>query len=98
MRRKESIPMNDRRPMGNTNTVLVIGGGAAGMMAAITAAQHGASVTVFEPNRMLGRKLRITGKGRCNVTNDCAPAEVLENVRKTPGSSPEPCTAAHRRM
>jgi len=74
--------MNDRRPVGNTNTVLVIGGGAAGMMAAITAAQHGASVTVFEPNRMLGRKLRITGKGRCNVTNDCSPAEVLENVTK----------------
>jgi len=64
--------------------VIVIGGGAAGMMAAIGAAHEGASVTLFEPNDRLGRKLRITGKGRCNVTNDCSPAEVLENVTKNP--------------
>lgn len=74
--------MSEYFSCGNSPTVLVIGGGAAGMMAAITAAQYGACVTVFEPNRMLGRKLRITGKGRCNVTNDCSPAEVLENVTK----------------
>ncbi len=62
--------------------VLVVGGGAAGMMAAGTAASAGARVTVFEPNRHLGRKLAITGKGRCNLTNDCTPAEVLENVTR----------------
>lgn len=66
------------------NDVTVIGGGAAGMAAAIAAAQAGAAVTVYEPNDRLGRKLRITGKGRCNVTNDCSPAEVLENVTKNP--------------
>ena len=60
--------------------VAVIGGGAAGMAAAIAAAGRGADVTVYEPNRMLGRKLRITGKGRCNVTNNCAPEEFLKNV------------------
>lgn len=54
------------------------------MAAAIAAAESGAHVTVFEPNAVLGRKLRITGKGRCNVTNDCSPAEVLENVTKNP--------------
>ena len=56
--------------------VAVIGGGPAGMMAAITAAEGGASVTLLEPNERLGKKLNITGKGRCNVTND-APLEGL---------------------
>jgi len=73
--------MSDRLP---SPDVIVIGGGAAGMAAAIAAAQSGASVTVYEPNDVLGRKLRITGKGRCNVTNDCSPAEVMENVTKNP--------------
>ena len=50
--------------------VVVIGGGAAGMMAAISAAENGAAVTLLEPNERLGKKLNITGKGRCNVTND----------------------------
>ncbi len=49
--------------------VIVIGGGAAGMMAAITAAERGAQVTLIEKNEKLGKKLFITGKGRCNVTN-----------------------------
>lgn len=49
--------------------IIVIGGGAAGMMAALTAAQGGASVALLERNPKLGRKLYITGKGRCNVTN-----------------------------
>ncbi len=65
-------------------SVAVIGGGAAGMMAAIAAAEAGASVTVYEPNRVLGKKLRITGKGRCNVTNDCTPAEIMDAVTKNP--------------
>ena len=48
--------------------IIVIGGGAAGMMAAITAARQGAGVTLLEPNARVGKKLNITGKGRCNVT------------------------------
>ncbi len=59
---------------------IVIGGGAAGMMAAITAASGGAAVTLLERNQKVGRKLYITGKGRCNVTNDCSAEEVLRNV------------------
>ena len=51
------------------------------MMAAITAARRGARVLVFDPNPRVGKKLRITGKGRCNLTNDCQPRELLENVR-----------------
>ena len=49
--------------------VIVIGGGAAGMMAAIAAAENNAKVTLIEKNEKLGKKLFITGKGRCNVTN-----------------------------
>ncbi len=61
-------------------SVIVVGGGAAGMMAAAVAAQNGADVLLFEKNEKLGRKLRITGKGRCNVTNDCDKNEFLSNV------------------
>lgn len=60
--------------------VLVVGGGAAGMMAAISAAEQGAAVTLLEPNERLGKKLNITGKGRCNVTNDSGTEELLANV------------------
>ena len=60
--------------------ILVIGGGAAGMMAAITAARAGKSVILLEKNDRLGKKLLITGKGRCNVTNDCTADEVLKNT------------------
>lgn len=60
--------------------LVVIGGGAAGMMAAICAARGGAAVTLLEPNERLGKKLNITGKGRCNVTNDSACEELLANV------------------
>ncbi|MGN0977754.1 MAG: NAD(P)/FAD-dependent oxidoreductase, partial [Faecousia sp.] len=59
---------------------IVIGGGPAGMFAAITAAQRGQRVLLLERNDRLGRKLLITGKGRCNVTNDCSAQEVLQNV------------------
>ena len=61
-------------------SVIVVGGGAAGMMAAITASRSGAEVIMFEKNDRLGKKLRITGKGRCNVTNDCDKNEFLSNV------------------
>ena len=60
--------------------IVVIGGGAAGLMAAITAAEHGASVTLLEPNERLGKKVNITGKGRCNVTNDCGMDELMQNI------------------
>ena len=60
--------------------VTVIGGGPAGMFAAITAARQGRSVLLLERNDRLGKKLLITGKGRCNVTNDCDSGEVLQNI------------------
>lgn len=66
------------------NNVLVIGGGAAGMFAAIAAAERGARVTILEKNDRLGKKLYITGKGRCNVTNNCSCDEVLKNVPTNP--------------
>ena len=78
--------MNDRQ-------IIVIGGGAAGMLAAITAARCGASVTLLERNAKLGRKVYITGKGRCNVTNSCPVQEVLANI---PGNSRFLTGAIHR--
>lgn len=62
--------------------VVVVGGGPAGMFAAITAAERGSRVLLLERNDRLGKKLRITGKGRCNVTNDCDVGEVLQNIPK----------------
>lgn len=60
--------------------LLVVGGGAGGIMAAIAGAQAGARVTLLERNEKLGRKIYITGKGRCNVTNDCTRDEFLREV------------------
>ena len=60
--------------------IVVIGGGAAGMMAAISAAEKGGQVTLLEPNERLGKKLNITGKGRCNVTNNCSMEELMVNI------------------
>ena len=60
--------------------VIIVGGGAAGMMAAGMAAQAGAKAVLLESNDRLGKKLAITGKGRCNVTNACSGEEVLKNV------------------
>lgn len=59
---------------------MVVGGGAAGMLAAGAAAEAGAKVILLEKNDRLGKKLAITGKGRCNVTNHCSPDEVLKNI------------------
>lgn len=59
---------------------IVIGGGPAGMFAAITAAHRGKKVLLLERNDRLGKKLLITGKGRCNVTNDCDANEILQNI------------------
>ena len=59
---------------------IAIGGGPAGMFAAITAAKRGSRVLLLERNDRLGKKLLITGKGRCNVTNDCGAQEILQNT------------------
>ncbi len=64
--------------------IAVIGGGAAGLMAAGTAHENGAAVTLFEKNSKMGRKIAITGKGRCNVTNNCTENEFLSNVVTNP--------------
>ncbi len=66
------------------NEVAVIGGGAAGMMAAVTAAGAGARVTLLERNEKLGKKVYITGKGRCNLTNACDRDAFLQNVVRNP--------------
>ena len=60
--------------------ILVIGGGAAGLMAAGCAARRGLDVTVIERNPRMARKVMITGKGRCNVTNRCTIDEFIEHV------------------
>lgn len=64
--------------------VIVIGGGAAGMMAAYAAAECGHNVTLIEQNEKLGKKLFITGKGRCNVTNACDQDKLFENIVSNP--------------
>lgn len=64
--------------------VVVIGAGAAGQICAGTAAERGLSVIILEPNEKTGRKLRITGKGRCNITNNCGVKEFLTNVPTNP--------------
>lgn len=60
--------------------VVVIGGGASGMMCAAVSAERGLDVILAEPNNILGRKLRITGKGRCNVTNNCDIKQLMNNI------------------
>ena len=60
--------------------VVIIGAGAAGMMAASVAADRGLDVTLVEKNNRVGRKILITGKGRCNITSDCEIEELIENV------------------
>ena len=63
---------------------VVIGGGPAGMMAALAAAQRGRHVTLLEHEKFVGRKLRITGKGRCNLCNDCDVKRFMQNVPRNP--------------
>ena len=70
--------------MSESGGLAVVGGGAAGMMAAICAARAGAAVTLLEPNERLGKKVNITGKGRCNVTNDSNCEELLAHVPQNP--------------
>ena len=59
---------------------IVVGGGPAGMMAAISASEHGDRVTLIEKNNSLGKKLLITGKGRCNITNSADMSEFIQNI------------------
>lgn len=66
------------------NELVVIGGGAAGCMAALTAAERGIGVTLLERNPKIGRKLYITGKGRCNLTNASSVRDCLENTLRNP--------------
>lgn len=68
----------------NKDQVVVIGGGAAGMMAAIAASEQGRRVILCEKNEKLGKKLYITGKGRCNVTNACEREKFFENIVSSP--------------
>ena len=60
--------------------VLVIGGGAAGLLAGIAAAQSGAQTVILEKMRRPGKKILITGKGRCNITNNCDLQEIIKNI------------------
>ncbi len=70
--------------MKETNHVIIIGGGAAGLSAALFAMQAGARVTLLEKNEKFGKKLYITGKGRCNLCNDCDTETFLHNVPRNP--------------
>ena len=63
------------------NKVIIVGGGAAGMLAGIIAARNGCQVVLYEKNEKLGKKIFITGKGRCNVTNNCDSEELLQAVK-----------------
>lgn len=71
---------NSNKPI----SVAVIGGGAAGLLCAAVAGEAGAEVTLFEKNEKVGRKLAITGKGRCNLTNNCDPQEFIKSVVSNP--------------
>ena len=62
------------------NKVVIAGGGAAGMAAAIGASQAGCQVVVYEKNEKLGKKIYITGKGRCNVTNSCDTEDLFSHM------------------
>lgn len=64
--------------------VIVVGGGAAGMMAAVAAAENGNEVHLFEKNEKLGKKLFITGKGRCNITNACEMEDLMKQIVTNP--------------
>ena len=64
--------------------IIVAGGGASGMMAAAAAAECGCSVLLLERNEKLGKKLYITGKGRCNITNACETQDLFKQVLRNP--------------
>ena len=65
-------------------TLAIVGGGAAGMLASVFAARRGLEVHLYEKNEKTGKKLYITGKGRCNLTNACSMEDLLESVKSNP--------------
>ena len=73
--------------------IAVIGGGPAGMLAAAEAAGKGNQVILFEQNEKTGKKLYITGKGRCNLTNACPVEEMFEHIPRNPNFCTAPCMA-----
>ena len=75
------------------SNIVVVGGGAAGLLAGIAAAEQGAQVTILEKMFTPGRKILITGKGRCNITNDCEIPEIIKNL---PGNGRFLNSALHR--
>lgn len=79
-----SMPIQTKMKVKMSNKVIVVGGGASGLMAAGTAAEYGCEVTLIEKNSKLGRKLLITGKGRCNITNFCDNETFISNLTKNP--------------
>lgn len=68
----------------NKSDVIIVGGGAAGLFAAVMLARNGVKCLVLEQNKILGKKLLITGKGRCNVTNNCDAQTVMKNIPRNP--------------
>ena len=82
MSQKETSPIGHRKEL-VVNKVVVIGGGPAGMMAAITAKENRNDVVLIEKNNQLGKKLLITGKGRCNITSSL---DIEEFIKNTPGN------------
>lgn len=73
--------------------IIIVGGGAAGLLAGIAATELGAQVTILEKNAYTWRKMLITGKGRCNITNNCEIAEIIRNL---PGNGRFLNSALHR--
>lgn len=78
------IRTTDRNLQKMKYDVIIIGGGPAGIMAALTAADYGKNILILEKRERLGRKLLITGKGRCNLTNNCTSEEFFANVPVNP--------------
>ncbi len=66
------------------NNIIIIGGGPAGMLAAVSASERGCNVTLLEKNEKLGKKLFITGKGRCNITNSADKDLLMKNIISNP--------------
>ena len=85
------------RPGEQMKQILIIGGGAAGMMAAVFAAQEDTEVFLLEKNEKLGKKIYITGKGRCNVTNNCTDDIFLRLSYRTRAFYTAPTTVLHHR-
>ena len=67
-----------------TYNCIIIGGGPAGILAALKASEANGMVAIIEKNNILGKKLRITGKGRCNITNDCDFYSLMSNIPGNP--------------